>query len=200
MSESYVISVDGGTESARAALFSLDGKMVASHAEPYPLRHPKPGWAEQQPDEWWAAHTAAIRKTVELAEVPKESIVGISGDFTSCTVVLMDENYEPLRPAIIWMDVRASDQARRIAESGYPALKYNGYGNVSAEWMPCKALWVKENEPDVWEKAVYVGEYNDWFMHKLTGVWAGSINNASLRWYYDSILPRTRRCRNWCTR
>jgi ribulokinase len=185
MAEAYLITVDGGTESARAALFTPEGRMVASHAEPYPLRHPNPGWAEQRPEEWWASISKAIRTTVEKSGVPKESIVALAGDFTSCSVVLLDENFQPLRPAIIWMDVRASDQARRIAASGFDALKYNGYGNVSAEWMPCKALWVKENEPDVWARARYVGEYNDWFTQRVTGEWTGNISNVAARWYHD---------------
>lgn len=185
MADTYLISIDCGTESARAALFTLDGRLVASQVAPYPLRHPRPGWAEQLPDEWWSAIVSAIRGTVEASGINPGAIVGISGDFTSCTLVLMDEQFRPLRPAIIWMDVRAADQARRIAASGYDALKYNGYGNVSAEWMPCKALWIKENEPELWAKARYLGEYNDWFMHRLTGEWVGSINNTSIRWYYD---------------
>ncbi|HOA22961.1 MAG TPA: FGGY family carbohydrate kinase [Aggregatilineales bacterium] len=185
MSDTYLISIDCGTESARAAIFSADGKLVATHAEPYPLRHPKPGWAEQRPDEWWASIVGAIRGTVEQSGLDPESIVGISGDFTCCSVVFLDEQFQPLRPAIIWMDVRAADQARRIAASGYDALKYNGYGNVSAEWMPCKALWVKENEPEVWEKTAHLGEFNDWFFHRLTGEWVGSINNVTVRWYYN---------------
>lgn len=188
MAEQYIISVDGGTESARAAIFTPDGKLVASKASSYPLRHPRPGWAEQQPHEWWQSIVTAIRETVAESGVEPESIVGISADLTCCTVVLMDENFEPVRPAIIWMDVRSADQARRIAASGYDALKYNGYGNVSAEWMPCKALWVKENEPEAWEKTKYLCEYNDWLMHRLTGEWAGSINNMSVRWYYDRNL------------
>ncbi len=185
MADQYVVSVDCGTESARAAVFALDGTMVASHSVPYPLRHPRPGWAEQRPEEWWESSVGAIRGAVEESGVGKDAIVGISGDFTACTVVFMDENFEPLRPAIIWMDVRAADQARRIAASGFDALKYNGYGNVSAEWMPCKALWVKENEPEIWEKTKYLGEFTDWFTHKVTGEWVGNINNVSVRWYYN---------------
>jgi ribulose kinase len=83
------------------------------------------------------------------------------------------------------MDVRAADQARRIARKGHPALKYNGYGNVSAEWMPCKALWLKENEPDLYQRTTYIGEFIDWLTHRLTGEWVASINNTSIRWYYD---------------
>jgi FGGY-family pentulose kinase len=83
------------------------------------------------------------------------------------------------------MDVRASAQAQRIAETGHPALKYNGYGNVSAEWMPCKALWLKENEPEIYRQARHVGEFIDWLTLRLTGEWTASINNTSIRWYYD---------------
>ncbi len=185
MTNQYILSLDGGTESARAALFTLDGRLIASHAEKYPLRHPNPGWAEQRPEEWWQSIVGAVRGTLQKTNVPKESIVSVGGDFTSCTVVLLDEDFNPVRPAVIWMDVRASEQARRIAGSGFEALKYNGYGNVSAEWMPCKALWLKENEPENWAKARYVGEYNDWFTQKMTGEWTGSIDNVSVRWYYD---------------
>jgi ribulokinase len=180
-----VLALDGGTESARAALFSLDGHLLASHAVPYPLRHARPGWAEQHPSDWWQSIVQAVQGVLRDSAVAADDIIAISGDFTSCTVVFLDAAFEPLRPAIIWMDVRAAEEARQIAASGYEALKYNGYGNVSAEWMPCKALWVKQHEPDVWARTRYLGEYNDWFMHRLTGEWAGSVNNVSLRWYYD---------------
>ena len=83
------------------------------------------------------------------------------------------------------MDVRAADQARRIAATGHRALKYNGYGNVSAEWLPCKTLWLKENEPENYRRAAHVGEFIDWLTHRLTGEWVASINNTSIRWYYD---------------
>ncbi len=184
-SDVYVLGIDAGTESVRAGVFAPDGRLIGSHAQTYPLRHPRPAWAEQQPDEWWSAIVGAVRGAVAASGVSPEAIVGVSADCTSCTVVFFDEQFKPLRPAIIWMDVRAADQSRRIAASGFQALKYNGFGNVSAEWMPCKALWVKENEPEVYQRARYVGEYIDWLTYRLTGEWTGSINNTSLRWYYD---------------
>jgi ribulokinase len=83
------------------------------------------------------------------------------------------------------MDVRSTQQADRIAASGAHALKYNGFGNVSAEWMPCKALWLKENEAEVYNKAAYICEFQDWINYRLTGRYVGSINNVTVRWYYD---------------
>ena len=181
----YVIGIDFGTESVRVGIFTLTGEPLAFASQAYPLYHPHPGWAEQEPDEWWAALVTATRAVLDKSGVPKEEIVGLGTDCTSCTVVAMDNNFRSLRPAIIWMDVRAADQARRIAETNHPALKYNGYGNVSAEWMPCKALWIKENEPELYQNARYVGECVDWLTWRLTGEWVGSINNVSIRWYYD---------------
>jgi FGGY-family pentulose kinase len=184
-SYAYVMGVDFGTESVRVVIFTPDGTPVGRAAEPYPTYHPQPGWAEQNPDEWWRAFVAAVRRAVGESGVDPSQIVAIGADCTSCTVVFMDEHFQPLRPAIIWMDVRAAEQAQRIAKSGHPMLRYNGFANVSAEWMPCKALWVKENQPEVYRRAAHVGEFIDWLTYRLTGQWTGSINNVSVRWYYD---------------
>jgi len=181
----YLIGIDGGTESVRVGIFDAEGRPCALASKEYSLKHPRPGWAEQDPGEWWTSLVAAVRRAMADGEVSRDEIVGISLDCTSCTVVALDESDLPLRPAIIWMDVRAADQARRITETGDPALKYNGYGRVSAEWMPCKALWIKENEPEIYTAAHHICEYTDWLTHRLTGEWTASINTASIRWYYD---------------
>lgn len=181
----FLMGVDFGTESVRVGLFTAEGIPVVFCSEPYSLYHPHPGWAEQQPDEWWQAFTRAVRRALRESAVDARQIVAIGADCTSCTVVFMDEQFRPLRPAIIWMDVRAAEQAHRIAQSGHPMLRYNGFGNVSAEWMPCKALWIKENEPHIYRQAAHVGEFIDWLTYRLTGQWVGSINNTSIRWYYD---------------
>lgn len=181
----YVLGIDFGTESARVGIFDLSGRPITFASEPYPLYHPRPGWAEQKPDDWWKSLVTATRRALAQSGVPGDAIVGLGADCTSCTVVMMDEKFTPLRDAIIWMDVRAADQATRIAQVDDQARKYNGYGNVSAEWMPCKALWLKENEPETWAKARYVGEFIDWLTLRLTGEWVGSINTTSIRWYYD---------------
>jgi FGGY-family pentulose kinase len=185
MSDPYVMGIDFGTESVRVGIFDTAGKPAIFATQTYPLYHPRPGWAEQRPDEWWAALVQATRQALADSGIPKEAIVGLGADCTSCTVLALDDAFVPLRPAIIWMDVRAAAQARRIAQTGHPALKYNGYGNVSAEWMPCKALWLKENESEIYRQARYIGEFIDWLNLRLTGEWTASINNTAIRWYYD---------------
>lgn len=184
-SSPYFLGIDGGTESVRVALFDREGTQVGGASHTYALKHPHPGWAEQNPDEWWASLVAAFRDMMCNSSITPNEIAGISLGCTTCTVVVLDKYDRVLRPAIMWMDVRAVEQARRIAETGDAALKYNGFANVSAEWMPCKALWLKKHEPDIYRAATRICEYTDWITYRLTGEWTASINIASLRWYYD---------------
>lgn len=181
----YVLGIDAGTTSIRVAIFDLKGKIVTFRDESYPLYTPRAGWAEQKPEEWWQALCKASRKAISEGCINPNDIIGISADTTSCTVIITDEMMNPIRPAIMWMDVRASMQAKRISSTRHPALKYNGYGNVSPEWMPCKALWLKENEPENYRKAAHVIDCIDWMMYRLTGRLTASINTATARWYYD---------------
>ena len=183
--EEYVIGIDGGTESIRVGLFDLNGNVVATAQEPYQTYFPHPGWAEQDPDDWWQSLCKATRRLLNETGIPPAAIKAAALDATCCTVVFLDRNMQPLRRALLWMDVRAGQEARFIADSGHPALKYNGFGNVSAEWMPCKALWVKRHEPEVYRNSQAVCEYLDYMNCRLTGEYVGSINNVSIRWYYD---------------
>lgn len=181
----YVIGIDGGTESIRIGLFDLQGNLLLSRSSAYETHHPQSGWAEQDPEAWWTSLKEAMAELLGNANIDPHEIKGIAADTTSCTVVFLDQDMKPLRKALLWMDVRAAQEARFIAESGHPALKYNGHGNVSAEWMPCKALWVKRNEPEIYSRAAVVCEYQDFINYRLTGEKTASINNASVRWYYD---------------
>ncbi len=181
----YFMGIDGGTESVRVGIFDQEGTPIGFSSHAYALRHPHPGWAEQDPAEWWTSLVIAVRDVMSKNAIAPEAIAGISLDATTCTVVAVDKQNRVLRPAILWMDVRAASQAQRIAETGDAALKYNGFAKVSAEWMPCKALWLKENEPVVYANAHHICEYLDWLTYRLTDEWTTSVNIASLRWYYD---------------
>lgn len=181
----FVIGIDGGTESIRVGLFDLEGNILLAKSRPYPTEFPRSGWAEQDPEDWWKALCEAMSDLLGESRVAPEAIEGIGVDATCCTVLFLDRRMNPLRKALLWMDVRAGREAHFIAASGHPALKYNGYGNVSAEWMPCKALWVKRNDPENYSRAAVVCEYLDFINYRLTGRKTASINNASIRWYYD---------------
>jgi FGGY-family pentulose kinase len=181
----YLLGIDYGTESCRAGVFDTNGRPLASEATTYKLTHPRPGWAEQDPDEWWSALVRSVRAVMERAEVSADAIAGLSVDATTCTVVALDASGRHLRPAILWMDVRAADQARRIGESDHPARKYNGGGPVSAEWLPSKLLWLKEREHDTYHQAKHLVEATDWATFRLTGRLTANVNTAAVRGYHD---------------
>ncbi len=188
MAATYLIGVDGGTEGLRAGVFDLQGKPLAFAATPYATQFPQPSWAEQNPQDWWNALGQSVRQAVQEAGITPEQVSGIAVDTTCCSVVALDEAGQPLRPALIWMDVRSAPQTRTILATQDPALRINGNGQgpVSAEWMIPKALWLQENEPEVFEQAATVCEYQDYLNLHLTGRRVASINNVSARWHYDS--------------
>ena len=165
----YLMGIDYGTGGVRVGVFDREGTPVVFHAAEWGTRFPSSGRAEQDPKEWWSALVTSSRAAMEEGGLRPEEIAGISVDAMASTVLATDENDRHLRPAILWMDVRASDQADRIRETGHPALKYNGYGPVTAEWGLPKAMWIKENEPEIYNSAKHICDCGDWLIHRLTG-------------------------------
>jgi FGGY-family pentulose kinase len=181
----YLMGIDLGTGGVRVGFFDRNGEPAGFSSVEYATTHPRAGWAEQDPNEWWSALAQATRGALEDSGVATDDIAGISLDGTSATVVAADANNQPLRPALLWMDVRAADQADRIANTAHPALKYNGYGAVSAEWGLPKAMWIKEKESDTWNNAAHIADQVDWISARLTGQWTGNINSAASKFYHD---------------
>ncbi|WP_026459908.1 FGGY-family carbohydrate kinase [Schaalia suimastitidis] len=183
----FLLGIDFGTESCRAAIFDLAGHPIAFAATPYVTSHPRPGRAEQSPQDWWEALIASTRRVMTDTGIPAREISGISYDATTMTVVAMDQNGHELRPAIMWMDVRATEQSARAETIDHWARLYNGGGTMpaTAEWYPFKAAWLKENEPDIYRQAYRLVDAPEWLTYKLTGEWTLNINSAALRMYYN---------------
>jgi FGGY-family pentulose kinase len=181
----YFLSVDLGTESVRAGLLDTKGTIIHAAVQEYRTYYPKNGWAEQDPYEWWEAFLQVMRKVSHDSGVPKEQIRAVVFDTTCSTVAFMDTHFEPLRNALIWMDVRSSRQAEMVAASRSSVLKYTGFGSVSAGWMVPKVLWVKEHEPEIYARAAFICEFQDWINFKVTGKFVGSVNSATIRGFYD---------------
>ncbi len=186
MQKKYVIGVDGGTESLRTGVFDLSGNPLAFASVTYPTNFPVPGWAEQDPDDWWNALGRSVRQAVIDAKVSKQEILGLCLDTTCCSVVVLDGAGNPLRPALIWMDMRSAPQTEQVLATGDLALKVNsnGGGPVSAEWMIPKSLWIHQNEPEIFQNAETICEFQDYLNLHLTGKRVASINNVSVRWHY----------------
>src|SRR5947207_9042842 len=118
----HVIGIDGGTESLRAHVFDITGRSVGGAVSYYDTVFPAPGRAEQDPRDWWRAIGEAVRGAVRAAQVDASDIAALALDTTSATVVLVDQAGNPLRRAILWMDVRAEEEASVVMRTGDAAL------------------------------------------------------------------------------
>lgn len=183
----YLLGIDFGTESCRAAIFDLHGHPIGFAATPYPTYHPRPGWAEQDPADWYESLKASVHRVMEETGVRAKDIAAIGYDATTMTVVAMDSQGNALRNAIMWMDVRATEQSARAETIEHWARDYNGKGTMpaTAEWYPFKAAWLKENEPEIYEATYRLVDAPDWLTYKLTGEWTVNINSAAQRMYYN---------------
>lgn len=181
----YLIGLDGGTEGLRVGIFNAAGEPLVFVRIAYNTDFVRPGWAEQNPEDWWNAAVVGIRRAMAQIGAQGSDIASITVGATSCTLVCLDESGVPLRPAIIWMDVRADQEAREIAASGSPSLQLSGARHASAEWLPSKALWLARNQPQVYERTAWLAEYTDFLTWRLSGERVASQNNAAIRAYYD---------------
>jgi FGGY-family pentulose kinase len=178
------VGIDGGTQALKVGIFDAHGTEVSTAAAEYPTTFPRSGWAEQDPVDWWEALGAASRRCLAAAGIDAREVAGVCADGTTCTLVALDADDRPVGPALLWMDVRAAEQARRITETGHAALRYAPSG-VSAEWMPPKALWLKEHRPEAYGAARTLMEYTDWLPLRLTGRRTLNRCTATQRWFYD---------------
>lgn len=183
--EKVLMGIDAGTEGVRVGLFDVKGNEITFASTEYKTTHPEPGWAEQNPDEWWESLVSSTEKALTQSGVKKEQIVGISYDATACSVIACKDDGTHVRNPLIWMDIRASKEAEAIKNTKHPVLKMSGYDTVSPEWFPCKALWIKNNEPENYAAADKIVEFADWFTYKLTGHWTLNTCNITTRWYYN---------------
>jgi xylulokinase len=173
MSKTYFLGIDVSTTASKALLIDEHGDMVAVASSPHTLQTPRPLWSEQDPREWWEATSASIKSVLEKAGFGAERIgaVGLTGQMHG--LVLLDGTGNVLRPAILWNDQRTQSQCDEIHQIIGKEKFIQITGNVALTGFTApKILWVKENEPDVYEKAKHVLLPKDYIRYKLTGEYA----------------------------
>ena len=182
----YLMGIDAGTGSVRVALYDFRGQNRAYHIEEYATTYPRNGWAEQDDNGWWDALKRAIPECIKKAGIGADNIAAITCDATTNTLVYLGEDDRSVRKPILWMDVRATDEASFIDEirADYEATEVYK-PNFRADTMIPKCMWVKKNEPENWEKTKTIMEFEDWLNWKLTGKKTLSMSVAAFRWCYD---------------
>lgn len=176
----YVIGVDLGTSGTKTVLFDEKGNVIASKTIEYPLYQEKNGWAEQEPLDWWNAARDTIRGVIESSGVEKEQIVslGISGQMHG--LVMLDQEGKVLRRSIIWCDQRTAKECEEITEKiGAERLIEITANPALTGFTASKILWVKNHQPEIYEKCAHILLPKDYVRYMLTGDFATEVSDAS---------------------
>ncbi len=184
---SYLLGIDVGTSGTRAVIVRPDGHVVsAATADHQPMRMPKPGWAEQDPEDWWQASIHAVRAALEQARVKggKIAAVGLSGQMHG--VALLDRAYTVLRPALIWCDQRSQPQCDWITSRvGADRLIQLVSNPALTGFSAPKLLWVRDNEPALYDRVAHFLLPKDYVRFRLTGEFATDVSDASGTLLFD---------------
>ncbi|MFW5995837.1 MAG: xylulokinase [Halanaerobiaceae bacterium] len=167
----YLLGLDIGTSGVKAVLIDADGDVVQTDTCSYPLSTPRAGWAEQNPGDWWEATVEVIGRILQASKIDSSHLAGISFSGQMHSSVFLDKNREVIRPAILWSDTRTSAQCEEIYElvGGLENL-IDMVSNPALEGFTApKILWLRENEPENFERVDKVLLPKDYIRFRLTG-------------------------------
>lgn len=177
---SFLLGIDIGTSGTKTCLFREDGDLVSSALAEYPMYQPKPGWAEQHPEDWWQAVRESVGRILSETGISGKEIrgIGLSGQMHG--LVLLDREGKVLRPAIIWCDQRTEAQAKGMEERiGRERIIEYTANPPLPNFTAVKLMWVKEREPEVFGRIHRVLLPKDYIRYKLTGEFATEVSDAS---------------------
>jgi xylulokinase len=188
--ESLFLGLDVGTSGVKAVLVSPSGDVRASATTPLTLSTPHPGWAEQDPLDWWEASVASIRAVRSQAAGASVAAVGISGQMHSS--VFLDRGGEVVRPALLWCDGRTTEECREIEQRvGGEARLRDLVSNPALEGFTLpKVLWLRNHEPEAFRLVATVMLAKDYIRYRLTGELATEPSDASATLMYDTARLR----------
>jgi xylulokinase len=182
----YILAHDVGTTGDKATLYDEDGSLVKSTFVGYHTAFPRPGWVEQNPEDWWRALCGSTRELLQVTGVPPSDIAGVAFSGQMMGAVATDAQSRPLRDAIIWADQRAVAQVDRVADRISPRDVYAVTGHrLSASYSAAKMLWLKDFEPRTYDQTFKFLQAKDFLAARLAGVFVTDPSDASGTNLYD---------------
>ncbi len=176
----FILAHDLGTTGNKATLFDDRGNLVASHLASYSVSYPQANWAEQDPEDWWRAVCHATRALLAKAGTTLRKIAAVTFSGQMMGIAPIDAAGVPLRSAIIWADQRAVAEANWISDHCGAENIYRRSGHrVSPAYLAAKILWVKNHQPELYQRANKFLCAKDYIAFKLTGQAATDYSDAS---------------------
>lgn len=172
-----ILAIDNGTQSVRALVFDLRGELVAKgKVELEPYVSPQPGWAEQDPEYYWQCLGEACQQLWEGSTVDPAQIVAVTLTTQRGTVINVDASGRPLRPAIVWLDQRHAEVTDPVPGMWKWIFKLAGVEDVVQRFREkSQALWIAQNQPDVWQNTHKYLLLSGFLTHRMTGEFRDSV-------------------------
>ncbi len=178
MENMYYIGIDLGTSSVKLLLMDDNGHIVDTVSRDYPISYPRSGWSEQEPEDWYNETIAGISKLI--TGIDKSQVAGISFGGQMHGLVILDENDQVIRPAILWNDGRSEEQCDYLNNVIGRDVISEATANIAfAGFTAPKLLWVRDNEPENFKKIHKIMLPKDYLAYRLTGVFSTDVSDAS---------------------
>src|SRR5436305_14734721 len=178
---SNLLGIDIGTSGTKTLVCDEDGKVLATAMAEHPISSPKPGWSEQNPEDWWAATCRATKAVLKKAKVSANDVsgIGLSGQMHGS--VFLGDGVKPLRPALLWNDQRTAEQCREIEQKagGREALIELVANPALTGFTAPKILWVRQHQPRVYDRTRHILLPKDYIRYRMTGEYATEVSDAS---------------------
>ncbi len=177
----YIIAHDVGTTNNKAVLVGVGGEVHGKVLHPYDIKYPRPGWAEQDPEDWWSAVTSTTKQLLSETGVSPADILCLTFSTQMLGIVPMDEKGVALRQGIIWMDNRAAEEAKFMMNKflGPSVFAAIAGAEINGKDAMPKLLWLKKNEPETYGKMKFFLDLNGFLKYRCTGSMSMDWNNAS---------------------
>lgn len=189
--EALFVGIDVGTGSARAGVFSVDGKLLGTSSCPIRMWKDAPDFVEQSSENIWQACCKSLKEAFAKSGADPKNVRGIGFDAT-CSLVALDADGKPVtvspsgndeQNVVVWMDHRAIQQAERINAGKHEVLRYVG-GVISPEMQTPKLLWLKENLKGTWKRTAHFFDLPDYLTYRATGSFTRSLCSLVCKWTY----------------
>jgi len=184
---SYFLALDAGTTSTKVILFDKDGHSLATSIQEYHLLTPAEDWVELEPDQYWQACLDGIHQVLSNSAIHPDAIAALSVSSQGETLIALDGAGRPLRPAIVWLDNRAKEEALHVAKSFDPDAFYqvSGLPEVIPTWPACKILWLRNHEPAVSARTKKHLLVEDYLLYRFSGRFATEGSVSTTTGYFD---------------
>lgn len=188
----YWMGIDVGTGGTRALLTTEDGHVTAGFTAPHEeMAMPQPLWAEQDPDDWWRAAQEAIRGVLAQAGASGADIRGVGFSGQMHGVTMLDKDFRVVRPALIWCDQRSQQQVDWVNSKAGPenVLRWTANPVLTGFTLP-KFLWVRDHQPDLFDKVRHLMLPKDYVRFRLSGELGADVSDASGTALFDVVNRR----------